>query len=802
MKNTSDRHQNLTLGSACVAAALFHLAGATVALGQNSQPANTGLSLLPQMPKPAADAGQPAGAEKKPSAGTRVKVDDNNLVDLHVNDEDLGTVLEMLSIQSQRNIIASKNVSARVTANLYRVTFFEALDAILNVNGYGHIENGNFIMIYTLDELRAIQAAQRQRISKVVPLNYLNSTDAAEMVKPLLSIAGPNGEAGQIKTNGKVGTFPTPGDVPMGNEEYANSSMLVVYDYEENVREIEELLRQLDTRPAQVLVEATILQTSLTEDNALGVDFSVIADANFSEFVNYGGALGVVNGLISGRSTPGGSSTLPSDGGATGVTSTVGNTAGKGGFKIGVVSNDVAVFIRMLDEVTDTTILSNPKLLAMNRQASRVLVGRKVGYLSTTSTDTATTQTVQFLDTGTQLYFRPFVMNDGMIRMELKPQVSEAVIRDSRDATGAAVTIPDEITNELTTNVMVRDGQTVVLGGLFRESTESARRQVPFLGDIPVIGRAFRGNDDSTERNEIIFMITPHVMNDTALTAQGDRAKDQAGRVLAGAREGTLFWSRDKLTTALNVEAEKLTEQGRNDKAMWYVQRSLAMNPQQPEAIGLREKLATEKMSWPSRSVLQRIVDSESNTVIKKVGSASVSEDGTVYDVASIPLPYPNGNPAFTQPTEGNTVTASNTNSFNTSTTASFENNTSNSSASPNASTTFNAATGDTSNSVNNNTTTAQNTQANLTTNTSNSEFLGGAPHFGMANLGWRTAVLQARQAAGFNIHPTSATARRFQQAQPSVPATTTPAVPTSTDWGVPVMSNVNENNQPPLPNQ
>lgn len=616
---------SIRVGSAFVAAVLFHLAGTGPCLAQAKQPANfppagAGLGQLGGQNYPASPAGLLAGGKSKSSTDAeppRITVDDNMIVDLHVNDEDLPTVLEMLSIQSKKNIIASKNVAARVSANLYGVTFYEALDAILNVNGYGYIENGNFVTIYTLDELKALQAAQRQRVSKVIQLNYLSSTDAAALVTPLLSVAGPNGEAGQIKTNGKLANFPSFGDVPQGNEEYANTSMLVVYDYEENVNEIEQLLKQLDTRPAQVMVEATILQTALTEANGLGIDFSIIADSKFTEFVTAGGPLGVVNGLIRGATTSGGSNPLPADSHAVGITSTNGNTASKGGFKVGVVSDDVAVFLRVLDEVTDTTILSNPKVMALNRQASRVLVGRKVGYLSTTSTDTTTTQTVQFLDTGTQLYFRPIVMTDGMIRMELKPQVSDAVIRNTSDATGAAVTIPDENTNELTTNVMLRDGQTVVLGGLFREQTESSRNQVPFLGDIPIIGSAFRGHDDSTERNEIIFMITPHIVNDAQLADAGQRGRDQLERAVAGAREGTLFWSRDKLSSQLNVEADDEASKGDTDKALWLLQRSLAINPNQPEAIGLREKLSTEKTIWPTRSTLQRIIDGETSNIIK-----------------------------------------------------------------------------------------------------------------------------------------------------------------------------------------
>lgn len=541
-----------------------------------------------------------------PKAETRVKVDENNLVDLHVADEDLATVLEMLSIQSQKNIIASKNVKGRVTANLYRVTFYEALDAILSSNGLGYMEQGNFIYVYTAEELKEIAEQSRVRISKVIELNYLNSNDAAEFVKPLLSMGT---SPGQIKTNGKTATFPALGDTPTGSDDYAHNAMLVVFDYEENVAEIERLLRSIDTRPAQILVEATILQTSLTENNAFGVDFSIVANMNFGDFVQLGGPTAAANALIGGRSATGGSGVLPADRGGSAISSTVGNTAGQGGLKVGIVSNDVAVFLRVLDEVSDTTIVSNPKILTLNRQPSRVLVGRKVGYLSTTTTDTASTQSVEFLDTGTQLYFRPFVTSEGMIRMELKPQVSDAVIREISDATGAAVTIPDELTNELTTNVLVRDGQTVVLGGLFSETTIATRRQIPLLGDIPIIGQAFRGNEDEIGRNEIIFLVTPTIVNDQALAEAGQRALDQKESVRAGSREGLLFWSRERRTAMLNLEAEEMAAKGDREGALWKLRQSLHLNPMQTEAVEMRERLGGEHTEWPNRSMLEDILN-------------------------------------------------------------------------------------------------------------------------------------------------------------------------------------------------
>ncbi len=585
--------------------------------GTSGQPSM--MSSIVQQPRGAAIPPAPGSAPKTGNSDIKLSIDENNIVDLHVNEEDLSAVLEMLSIQSQRNIVASKNVTARVTANLYGVTFYEALEAILNVNGFGFIEEGNFIYVYTLDEIATIQKQNRQRVSKLITLSYIAATDAAEFVKPLLS------DTGQIKTPGKTGSFPSLGEAPMGAEDYALGAALVVYDFEENVAEIEALIKQIDTRPSQVLVEATILQTSLNEANAFGVDFAVVGNMAFGDFISIGGPLSGPQALQGGKS---GTGPLPADGGGTALSSTVGNTTGAGGVKLGIVSNDVSIFLRMLDEVTDSTVLSNPKLLTLNRQAARVLVGRKVGYLNTTSTETATTQTVEFLDTGTQLYFRPFVDPvQRTIRMELKPQVSEAVIRDVKDSAGSAVTIPDEITNELSTNVIVRDGQTIVLGGLFRESTTATRRQWPLLGDIPLIGSAFRGNEDETQRSEIIFLITPSIVDDAALAASGEAGMRMTEQAQAGARAGVLKWSRERITSQLNVEAEKLAAEGNNEKALWKVERSLALNPLQPEVIAMRERLTGRRTDHHERSLLNRIVDKEMRDAGKQSSNAAPSDD-------------------------------------------------------------------------------------------------------------------------------------------------------------------------------
>ncbi len=536
-------------------------------------------------------------------AGDGVQVSEYLTVDLHVQDEDLGNVLQMLSIQSERNIVMSSKVSARVTADLYNVTFYEALEAILNVNGYGFVERGTFIYVYTLEEIQQIERANRRPISKVIRLDYLNANDAAEFCAPLLS------EVGQIKTNGDVGLFNVPNSTPVGDEQFALSATLVIFDYPEHVEEIEKLVKQIDTRPAQVLVEATILQTALTEANAFGVDFSFLNDVNFTDFINVGGPLGAANALIRGGTGAEGDGFSPPDNrGIAGGTS-VGNTSGPGGFKLGIIEDDFSLFVRLLDEVSDTVVLSNPKILAVNRAPARVLVGRRIGFLNTTSTETSTTQSVEFLDTGTQLSFRPFISTNGDIRMELNPSVSEGVIRQATDGNGANVTIPDEITQELTTNVIVRDGSTIVLGGLFKETTVVGRRQVPFIGDLPIIGAAFRGHDDSTDRSEIIFLITPTIMNDQRLIEEGELANDEIRRVRTGTRNGLLPWSRDRMTSKLNLEAERLAAEGDTSRALWKLRRSLNMQHGQPDAIDLRERLLGETKTWPSRSIFDRVLN-------------------------------------------------------------------------------------------------------------------------------------------------------------------------------------------------
>ncbi len=557
---------------------------------------------------PPATPADDTGAEE--SLDGQVAVSAYSTVDIHVQNTDLAKVLQMLSIQSQRNIIVSKNVSGTVSADLYDVTFFEALDAILNSNGYGYVEEGSFIKVYTLEELRTKKEAARQLDHRRFELSYLNATDASIFVTPLLS------DKGSIAINGEVEAGFKPDESTGGADSWASYATMVVHDFPENIEEIARLLVELDTRPQQVLVEATVLQSALNEDNAWGVDWQILADVNFTDFTN---PLSAVDDLLTGSGSGG---FQPADNKAIASRSNVGQTQRSGGLKIGVISDDISVFLRVLDEVTDTTVVSRPRVLAVNRNRGQILIGRRIGYLSTTSTETSSTQTVQFLDTGTQLIFRPFVGKDGFIRMELKPSVSEGVIRDVTGSDGGTFTIPDQITQELQTNVVVKDGYTIVLGGLFREETTLTRRQIPVLGDIPLIGAAFKGKDDITRRSEITFLITPSIMKDEVLIAEGQRAGQLVDEARFAARTGVLHWSNDRLTSNHNIAAEQAIADGDYELALWHIDLSLHLRANQPQVIEMRERLLGKSEKWFHGSMMRHLTDERIDSSMNSVGNA------------------------------------------------------------------------------------------------------------------------------------------------------------------------------------
>ncbi len=527
-------------------------------------------------------------------------------IDIHVKDLEITKVLQLLSIQSQRNIVASRNVAGAVSADLYGVDFYEAMDAILHPNGFGYQEKGNFIYVYTADEMKTMAEATQQVFVKIVRLDYMPAADAVEFVKRLLS------PIGSVSVSAPVtkGFQPTMSDA--GENSFAHQDTLMIRDIEANLEQIVAVLQELDSRPAQVLVEATILEARLTEDNAFGVDMTILADFSMSQFAN---PFSAVTDIIDGRI----------DGSGEVLETTVGQTGeGSSGVRFGFINNEVSVFIKALDSVTDTTVLANPKVMVLNRHRAEILVGERLGYISTVQTETSETQTVEFLDIGTQLTVRPFVSAvDDVIRMEVRPSISDG----STELVGGFV-IPNTTNEEMVTNIMVRNGQTVVIGGLFKEDTEITRRQVPFLGDVPIAGWAFRGQDDVVTRSEVIFLITPTIVKDESLLAQGERVLDNIDHIRIGSGENLLPWSRTKQVASHMRDALKFHEAGDSDGAMWHVNMALAMDPVFLEGRRLKEQITGERVYYPHRSVLK---DAANHAIEQQMGEM----------IPALPLEWP-----------------------------------------------------------------------------------------------------------------------------------------------------------------
>ena len=258
-----------------------------------------------------------------------------------------------------------------------------------------------------------------------------------------------------------------------------------------------------------------------------------------------------------------------------------------------MTGSDASVFLRALDSVTDTTVLAKPNILVLNRQRADLLVGERLGYLSTTVTDTSETQTIEFLDVGTQLSVRPFISEEGNIRLELRPSVSDGTTR----LEGGFI-IPDETTQELVTNIIVESGQTVVLGGLFVEDTQVGRSQVPGLGDLPFVGAAFKGQDDDFRRSEVIFMVKTTIMDHVDLAIMGESASERVLDARIGIRNGLLPWSNDKLVSAHLLDARKYLDAGNSKKALWSVNLALHLAPTSKDAIALKEEITGEPIPY------------------------------------------------------------------------------------------------------------------------------------------------------------------------------------------------------------
>ncbi|MHC4322842.1 MAG: type II secretion system protein GspD [Planctomycetota bacterium] len=503
-----------------------------------------------------------AGASTSPG-------DPGQMIDKFEVEEEFGVrkALAMLGSLCDKNIVPSPNVDGVLAfRSLKNVTFEEAMDAILGDN-FKYEQDGKLIKVYTKDEYKKIKEDPDRKIVKVVTLYYITAEEAQKLITPVLSadaqvqVSSPaektiSGGAGGGSSGGI-------GSSKGGGDSMALNDTIVICDFPEKIAQAEEVLKLLDVRPKQVLVEATIMAALLDEDMELGIDWNFMGGFELDGYPAIDNSVGApieITGFAS-------------------LTE---------GLRVGIQSGNTFGFINALEKVTDITILATPKILAVNKQEGSVLIGQNLGYRSSTSIGqggVATEGQVKFLETGTQLVFRPYIGNDGYIRMEIYPKDSSAEL----DIDG----VPQETTTELKTNILVKDGETVVIGGLFRDVVTTTRSQVPILGDLPIIGVVFRGTTDKTQREEVIIMLTPHIISESG-QLDGEARADDVSRKKAGAKDGLNPLSRRKFAEDHYANAVRYRKDGDSLSAMKELCEALRLRPSYLEAMRLKERILSE----------------------------------------------------------------------------------------------------------------------------------------------------------------------------------------------------------------
>jgi type IV pilus assembly protein PilQ len=507
------------------------------------------------------------GDAKAAGDDTAAPAASDETVTLNLDGVPLAKVLEMFAVQHHLNVVAGSDVSGTVTVNLYRVPAEDALRKVLEVNGYGFERDGSFYVVRKLDAMT--QETDDPTQTAVIWLDYVPADEALKMVLPLKSEVG-------VFT---AGTRATQGLSSDGNDAGGNSpaagEVIVLRDKASVVENVRAVLAQLDRKPRQVRIEATILEVKLTDETQLGIDFNTLSGIKFTDAGATSNFHDIVTKPVSGEAIEDGFGALGSAGFASNT-----NTDG---LHFGLVSDSVAVFIDAIERVTDATVLANPRLLVVDRQRAEIIIGAKLGYQTSTTTETATVQEVEFLDIGTQLRFRPFIASDGTVRMEIHPENSTGVV----DPVSG---LPSETTTEVTTNIMVKDGYTIAIGGLIGDQVEKTTKQIPFLGSIPYLGVLFRQTIDKVTRREVIVLLTPHIIDPERV----DHEEIELGDAMATNRDlilrAHLPLSRIKLATRWIDCADRALAEGDAESALHYADAALFYVPSDVRAAKLRRR--------------------------------------------------------------------------------------------------------------------------------------------------------------------------------------------------------------------
>jgi type IV pilus secretin PilQ/predicted competence protein len=405
-------------------------------------------------------------------------------ISLDFKDADIKNVFRLLAEVSGLNIVVTNDVNRKVTVRLVEVPWDQALDLIIDTNGLGKEQIGNVVRVSTAGQLKsekdALIAAEKSK-ELLEPLqtvyfnvNYAKVRDLEPKVRPLLSKRP---------------------DAALVFDERSNTMM--VRDIRKAVEDVNILVSKLDTRTPQVLIESNLIETTPSFSRALGMELDLVADRilAFSRFP----AAAPFAGDQSGAGQPPPSPTT--------------------GFRFGYLSKNVRAVLSAAENEGNVKIISRPSVVTLNNVASTIKAERILRIALPSSTNIAsgsgaaagTAVATEKVPVGINLTVTPQVSSDGFVLMNIKVK-SSSIANSPTVSSGTAGVIPfDELNREAEANVLVRDGETIVIGGILKDTAQESQSGIPYLKDLPGLGWLFKNWNVQKNFEELIVFITPHI---------------------------------------------------------------------------------------------------------------------------------------------------------------------------------------------------------------------------------------------------------------------------------------------------
>ncbi|MEQ9406123.1 MAG: hypothetical protein RIK87_00290 [Fuerstiella sp.] len=470
---TAGQHPSIPAAGRIVRTGLQTGAHEPVQTGRDELPAadNTAV-LVPLLPSKSVSEQAPPDAgkdqqtlpiEQNQNGNISLEPGQNGTMSISVTDAPIRDVLSVLARAQGLNILTTDDVDARISGTFRDITFQEAMDSVFALTDATWTVQGNVILVTKLSADSVVGPEAQGRVVRVFDLNFIAAVDVEKVVSTLVS------PAGRVAIN-EVSS----------QDSNKTREQIIVEDLPKYLKRIEEYVRAIDIAPRQVVIEAHILQVDLKNDSAHGVDFA---------------RLGEVAGVPISVSTPSFNGTVSDL-----------STFAPPSYSIALLDGSKSsALIDMLKKTTDAKTLASPKVMALNGQEASVQIGEKLGYFVTTSTDTASLQSVEFLETGVVLKVTPRITDDGRIMMKVMPEVSDGSVSD--------LGLPSERTTEVSTTLMLSNGMGMVVGGLITETDVDTQQRVPVLGSVWGVGRLFRRKQVVRERSEIIIALVPHIVD-------------------------------------------------------------------------------------------------------------------------------------------------------------------------------------------------------------------------------------------------------------------------------------------------